>query len=306
MNLSVAPRATTNIEERVKVAYYLRYSYSYLLLYKSEEKVYVQEFWTVPRDAPFIRENSEAEQYLEDKERQRLEMAGIERPNSKWSFLRFHKVHVKILLTRSPLLGSGPLPEWLRNLAHGRAMVTLDSYDDNLCLWRCISVYKGARVDRCSRVAKAMAKRYYRHAETPNDVIQTSLDDLDKVEKFLNERLPASDWIGIRVYFPRRDTDGTIVWAMYRNPVPFIKNIMTIGVHSGHAFLIKDIKKWGKIYKCAHCFQQFTNVCNLQRHDQTCKKGETIMVFTQLSELPTTAYQKAFYPKNTASKHYLL
>jgi len=43
LNRSVVPRAMANIEERVKVAYYLRYS-TYILLYSSEEKMYIQEF----------------------------------------------------------------------------------------------------------------------------------------------------------------------------------------------------------------------------------------------------------------------
>jgi len=84
---------------------------------------------------------------------------------------------------------------------------------------------------------------------------------------------------------------------MDRNPSAEHKKIITIDVYAGHAFLIKDIKKLGKIYQCALCSQQFTKVCNLQRHDQTCKKGETTMICTQLSELPQTAFQKAMYPK---------
>jgi len=160
LNRSVAPRAMTNIEERVKVAYYLRYSYSYLLTYFDGDKSYVQEFWKNVGDAPFIRENDEAEQYLEDQERRRLEMAGVEKPNSKWSFLRFHKVDVKVILTRSPLLGSGLLPDWLRNLARGHSIVSLDTFNDNLCLWRCIAVHKGARVDRCTKKAREMAKSF--------------------------------------------------------------------------------------------------------------------------------------------------
>ena len=34
------------IEERVDVAYRLKYSYSYLLLHEDAEKTWVQEFWT--------------------------------------------------------------------------------------------------------------------------------------------------------------------------------------------------------------------------------------------------------------------
>ena len=196
LNRSVVPRAMNNIEERVKVAYYLRYSYSYLLTYFDGEKMYVQEFWKNVRDAPFIRENYEAEQYLGEQEQQRLEMTGVERPNSKWTFLRFHKVDAKVILTRSPLLGTGLLPDWLRNLAHGRAMVSLDTFNDNLCLWRCIAVHKGERVDRCTKKAREMAKGYYKLSATQTDAPTTSLDELDRVERFLNKGLHTSSWMG--------------------------------------------------------------------------------------------------------------
>ena len=122
----------------------------------------------------------------------------------------------------------------------------------------------------------------------------------------MNQGLPLSDWFGIRVYTPHRAADEKIVWIMVRNPPAKPKKIMTIGVHAGHAFLIKDIKKLGKIYQCAHCAQQFTKACNLQRHHHTCKKGETTMIYPQLSELPQTAFRKVIYPKSAASKESLL
>ena len=100
------------IEERVDVAYRLKYSYSYLLLHEDAEKTWVQEFWTYVGNALFIRENHEAEEYLEKEEEKRLEIAGVERPTTKWKFVRFHKVDVKVVLSRSPLLGTGLLPEW--------------------------------------------------------------------------------------------------------------------------------------------------------------------------------------------------
>jgi len=141
-----------------------------LLRYEDEEKMYVQEFWKNVRGSPFIRENQEAEEYLEDQERQRLEMEGVERPSTKWQFVRYHKVHIKVILTRSPLLGSGPLPDWLRNLARGHSIVSLDTFNDNLCLWRCIVLHKGARVDRCTKKAREMAKSYYSPIALTGDV----------------------------------------------------------------------------------------------------------------------------------------
>lgn len=65
-------------------------------------------------------------------------------PNTKWAFVQFSDIEVKAVFDRQPLLCTGPLPDWQRNLVRGRAgpMVALDNFADNLCLWCCIAVYK--------------------------------------------------------------------------------------------------------------------------------------------------------------------
>lgn len=45
-----------------------------------------------------------------------MNLENIERPNTKWVFVRFSTVEVKVVLDRQPLLGTGQLPDWLRNL----------------------------------------------------------------------------------------------------------------------------------------------------------------------------------------------
>jgi len=73
---------------------------------------------------------------------------------TKWVFESFFNVEVKVVLDRQdPLVGTGLLPDWLRNFAHNGSMVTLDTYQDNLCLWRCIAGHRGSRADRCERAA---------------------------------------------------------------------------------------------------------------------------------------------------------
>ena len=124
----------------------------------------------------------------------------------------FASVDTKVVRDRQPLLGMGPLPDWLRNLAHGRAMVALDTYQDNLCLWRCIAVNRGANPQRSTQAARELAKSFYKLSFSPDDVGETSFDELDEVERHLNENKPLSDWFGIRVYEPeqRRRVDGEI------------------------------------------------------------------------------------------------
>ena len=105
-------------------------------------------------------------------------------------------------------------------------MVALDTYQDNLCLWRCIAVHRGARPDRSTQVARGLAKSFFKLKTMPTDCPKTSLDELDKVEIHLNKGTASSDWLGIRVYVPEQGKDAEAVWHLTRN----WKNIMTIGV----------------------------------------------------------------------------
>ena len=139
---------------------------------------------------------------MREKEDARLNIDNIERPNTKWVFRSYSDVDVKVGIDRKPLLGTGPLPDWLRNLAHSRNMLTLDTYIDNLCLWRCIAVHQGSRPDRSTTAARELAKGFFNLKAIPQNCRRTSLDELDKVEKHLNGKQILKDWLGIRVYEP--------------------------------------------------------------------------------------------------------
>ena len=250
----------------------------------------------------------EAENWLINMEAKRLDADSIERPNTKWIFDGHFNVDVKVVLDRQPLTGTGPLPDWLRNLAdaaRGQAMVALDSYRDNLCLWRCIAAHKGARPDRSTKAAQGLAKSFFKLRNMPTNCSKTSLDELEKVEMHLNKGTAFSGWLGIRVYVPER-VGNEVVWHLTRNPAAQLKNIMTIGVFNEHAFLIKDITKLAKTYACVHCNARFTQSNNLQRHTERCAQGKTVIDCPgEKVEAPATAYEKAFYPKHQASKESL-
>jgi len=201
--------------------------------------------------SPWINRLAEVEEWLSEEETKRLDHDKIERPTTKWEFVSFFNVDLKVVIDREPLMGTGPLPDWLRNLAHGGAMAALDTYKDNLCLWRCIAVHRGARVDRSTKPARGLAKSFFKLKTLPTDCPKTSLDELEKVERHLNQGTAFSNWLGIRVYEPER-VAGEVVWHLRRNPSASLKNILTIGIYEGHAFVIKDIARLAKNYACTH------------------------------------------------------
>ena len=74
------------------------------------------------------------ENWVKEKEEEQLNRGRIKRPDTKWVFEDFFSLDFKLVLDRQPLVGTGPLPDWLRNLAHSQAMIALDTFEDNLCL----------------------------------------------------------------------------------------------------------------------------------------------------------------------------
>ena len=145
-------------------------------------------------------------------------------------FESFFNVDVKVALDRQPLLGTSPLPDWLRNLARGRAgpMVSLALH---CCSLRSL-------LHRSSQAARELLKGFFKLTTAPNDCPKTSLDELDNVERHLNQGTPVSDWLGVRVYEPERGGDGEVIRHFRRNLSEPIKHVIAIGVYDGHAFLM--------------------------------------------------------------------
>jgi len=285
------------LRQNVNRAFYIRHSYSYVLV--NNENGLRMVFFKQQKGSPWINNFGEAERWVNEEENKRLSVDNIDRPNTKWLFIKFSSIKVKAVIDNQPMLGTGPLPDWLHNLAHGRNMFSLDTFRDNLCLWRCIAVHRGARPDRCTQAAKQLAKGFFQTALVP----RTSLDELDKGEGYLNQGKQLSDWLGIRVYEPERQQNGEIYWHLINNPSDKLKNIMTIGIHEGHAFLIKDITKLAKMYVCNNCRGRFTQACYLQRHIKTCTQGKRIIACpNEKVKAPPTAYERTFYDVGQASQ----
>ena len=278
-------RITAELKKHVRTSFYLRYSYSYQL--RNVETGKIMLYHKNSRGSPWLSSLEEPTRaWLTAREEQRLAVEDVDRPNNKWSFVRFISVKVKAILDRQPLLGTGHLPAWLRQK---NWLYALDTYRDNLCLFRCLALHNGARTDRCTARARQLATEFYDSKEELKDVPKTCLDQLEKVEVHFK--------VGIRVYEPRENGDWHLTRFEKIGTAP-----MTIGIYDQHAFLIKDISKLANVYLCGHCQQRFTKAANLQHHADHCRKGETTIVCPgRRVYTPRSEYEKAFYPSGRVS-----
>ena len=182
----LTPNFMEKIRGNVGTLFYLRHIFSYRLCNNEDGTVIV---YYTNHGSPWMKKLSKTEKWLSEEETKRLDSDKTERPSTKWMFVSFFNVDVKVVIDRQALMGADALPDWLRNLARGRGgpMVALDTYQDNLCLWRCIAVHRGARVDQSTKEARGLAKSFFKLKTMPTDCPKTSLDELDKVEGHLNQ-----------------------------------------------------------------------------------------------------------------------
>ena len=52
--------------------------------------------------------------------------------------VEFDKINIKVIHSNEPLMGCGPLPDWLRKKKY---IYAIDDKNDNLCVWRCLAIY---------------------------------------------------------------------------------------------------------------------------------------------------------------------
>ena len=199
-------------------------------------------------------------------------------------------MYVKVILDRHPLfLGLGRLPDWLRN-KHG--VLSLDTYEDNLCLFRCIAVHQGAHIRYNMRKTRELENSFF----TQRPDLRNRLTDkhLSLLEKHFKQGIAAYE------VQPNGDFILTHVPANYDQVgIP----LLNMGLYYGHAFLITDLKQVANTYTCGDCQARFTKACNLARHvANNCSRGQTkINCPNNQIKSPASTYERAFYPKQTCS-----
>ena len=285
---SIADQINRSIEERVRSRFKLNIT-SWLQLQNIEDGSTMDWYNTDLGESPWFETLVAAREWVSRQEEARL--SNLNRPTTKWSYDFTKAVYVKVILDRHPLfLGLGRLPDWLRN-KHG--VLSLDTYEDNLCLFRCIAVHWGATPKRNMHKTRELEKDFF----TQRPGLRNRLTDkhLSLLEKHFKQ--------GIATYTvqPNGDFVLTLVPANYaqlgKHP------LLNMGLYDGHAFLITDLKQVAGTYTCGDCQARFTRADNLARHAaNNCSRGQTkITCLNNRIKAPSSAYERAFYPEQSCS-----
>ena len=285
---SIADQIQAKIVENVRSRFMLKLS-AVVELRHTEEADRKMDFYQ--RDngvSPWFETLAAAENWVSRQEELRLE--NLQTPDTKWIYERTKMVYVKVILDRHPLfLGNGCLPDWLRNKTE---VLSLDTYRDNRCLFRCLAVHWGAHVRDNMRKTRELEKSFF--AQRPG--LRNRLTDkhLPLLEKHFKQ--------GIAAYTVQPNGDFVLT-HLPANYDQVGRPVLTMGLYAGHAFLIRNLAQVARSYTCGDCQARFTKACNLMRHTTgRCSGGRTkINCPNNRIGVPDSAYEKAFYPEARCS-----
>ena len=211
------------IKRAVRTRHKINYRHAYVLLNSKsgETMVYYTNI-----NSPWMARLSQTKEWLEDQKELRLQGVRLDRPNTKWTFQRHLFVDLKVILDRQPLqIGVGRLPAWLRNK---HEVFSLDTYNDNLCIFRCIAVHQGAHKRDNTRKSRELARSFFGKYRKLNAI---TLQQFALLEKHFQQE--------IAIYSVTNAGDFTLIHhpsyngEVYHTP-------MHMGIYENHAFLIKD------------------------------------------------------------------
>ena len=135
---SLVPQMMNKIKYNVQTRHKINYRTAYQL--RNSQTGETMTYYT-NTNSPWFPKLSKTKEWLKTKEELRLQGEKIDRPDTKWVFEKHLFIDLKVVLDRQPLqIGLGRLPDWIRNK---RKVISLDNYNDNLCLFRCIAVHRG-------------------------------------------------------------------------------------------------------------------------------------------------------------------
>ena len=103
------------------------------------------------------------------------------------------------MASNESLMGCGRLPDWLRGKC---CIYAIDKFDDNLCVWRCLAIYKRKDIQRgtdfITRTALNLAREYYGDKNLKKrDVRPTELVDFQGIARHHH--------VNIMLYEPKKD-----------------------------------------------------------------------------------------------------
>ncbi|KAJ8044458.1 Krueppel-related zinc finger protein 1 [Holothuria leucospilota] len=216
----------------------------------------------------------------------------LARPNSRWVVEMVTNATFFVFKLRDhPIGGASRLPEFITN---NKAIVGLERdrhnnyrYDDNLCLFRCVALHKGASVKTLEKKAIKLYRQMY--SVKPKYFAGVPLSKLYDVETLFKVNIVVYQLMQMPEEQDKEKEDGesdlsTLGIETFQNskfPLELTVRLihrsleryddtMYLNLYEDHFSYIRDVNMYTKSYQCQKCQKLGSDRWHMQRHEATC------------------------------------
>ncbi|KAJ8031107.1 hypothetical protein HOLleu_27721 [Holothuria leucospilota] len=217
----------------------------------------------------------------------------LARPNSRWVVEMVTNATFYVFKLRDhPIGGATRLPEFITN---NKAIVSLERdrhnnhrYDDNLCLFRCLALHKGAKVKAVEKKARKLYEQMY--TVKPKCFKGVPLSKLHDVETLFKVNIVVYQLMEMT---GEQDTDkedgesdlstlgvktsqnskfsSELTVRLIRRSLERYDDTMYLNLYGDHFSYIRDISLYTKSYQCQKCRKLGSDRWQMHRHEAKCK-----------------------------------
>ena len=167
--------------------------------------------------------------------------------NSEWGLVCVTNIVFFINKLRDYAIGCGKvIPDYVKNNRGIYALVTNKqtsvAYEDNLCLFRCLSLHQDKNVGNCERSTHCNFEKYCQaYSVYPSSFPGIILFDLCAVEDLFE--------VNLMVYKLRNETGSVVARLIQRSHEIYTKTVYS-NLYNGHFSYIFDFSKYTHPYAC--------------------------------------------------------
>ena len=217
-----------------------------------------------------------------------LEYIRQQRPDTKWVVHLLSNVTFYVnKINEYPIGASVLLPDYvLRNPGVVALIIGSNGIynDDDLCLFRCLAVHRGAPVSDVESPAKTYFHQYLQHTrKSPNKFKGVAIEDLQNIETLYA--------INIFVYELKEDEMGSVHAELTRRSPYKHKSTMYLNLFEDHFSYIRDLRSYRKSFSCSKWGKLWKSCWMLQVTNESARP-KFVTVIPEGYAIPTNAFLK--------------
>ena len=174
-------------------------------------------------------------------------------------------------------------------------MKTGKPYEDNLCFFRCLSLYNGCHTRNLERDTQYYYQQYRDAGLSKKKFHGVKLSELDDLEKLYEVNIQVYSLAPTQSHSEDEDNEENtpeIAATLLRRSHRHYSSTLYLNLYENHFSYIKDLARYSKSFCCSRCGKYWKRASNLRQHEKTCDGKVQLKYPGGAYQVPKTVFEQ--------------